>query len=68
MRLVCSQSVSHKKFIRESYDAQGHKVNVEVVDEYGRLVGDVLDLYTGDVHYSFFCLDCGKPALEVNGL
>lgn len=67
MRLVCPQNDSHAKFLRESYDAQGNKVNVEVVDDYGRLVGDALDLYTGDVRYSFFCLECGQPALEVNG-
>jgi uncharacterized tellurite resistance protein B-like protein len=65
MRLVCHQNVSHKKFFRESYDAQGNKVNVEVVDEYGRFVGD-LDLYTGDFQYRFKCLECGSPALEVN--
>ena len=68
MRLVCPQNDSHIKFLRESYDAQGHKVNVEVVDEYARLVGDSLDLYTGDVRYKFFCLECEEPALEVNGV
>jgi hypothetical protein len=35
MRLVCHQNVSHKRFLRESYDAQGNKVNVEVVEETG---------------------------------
>ena len=67
MRLVCPQNDSHIKFLRESYDTQGNKVNVEVVDEVGRFVGDVLDLYTGDVQYRFFCLECGEPAQEVNG-
>lgn len=67
MRLICPQNDSHTKFFRESYDAQGNKVNLEVVDGYGRLVGDPLDLYTGDVRYSFFCLECGAAALEVNG-
>ena len=66
MRLVCPQNVSHKKFLRESYDAQGIKVNVEVVDEYGRVMIDQLDLYTGDVYYRFECLECGSPASEVN--
>jgi len=66
MRLVCPQNVSHTKFFRESYDDQGNKVNTELVDEYGRLVGDTLDLYTGDVQYRFGCLDCGAQALEVN--
>jgi hypothetical protein len=66
MRLVCPQNVNHKTFLRESYDAQGNKLNVEVVDEYGRFVGDPLDLYTGDVQYRFACLDCGSPAREVN--
>ncbi len=66
MRLVCHQNGSHKKFFRESYDAQGNKVNVEVVDEYGRFLGDQLDLYTGDVQYRFKCLECGSPALEVD--
>jgi hypothetical protein len=66
MRLVCHQNVSHKRFLRESYDAHGNKVNVEVVDEYGRLLVDQLDLYTGDVHYRFECLECGSPASEVN--
>jgi hypothetical protein len=66
MRLVCHQNVSHKRFSRESYGTQGNKVNVEVVDEYGRFVGDQLDLYTGDVQYRFICLECGSPALEVN--
>lgn len=66
MRLVCRRQVSHKMFLRKSYDARGNKVNAEVVDEYGRFVGDQLDLYTGDVQYDFECLECGAPALEVN--
>ena len=64
MRLACQQNVSHKKFLRESYDVQGNKVNVEIVDEYGRFVGEQLDLYTGDVTYRFACLECGSPVLE----
>jgi hypothetical protein len=68
MRLVCPQNGNHTKFSRESYDTQGNKVNVEVVDEYGRFVGDQLDLYTGDVQYRFKCLECGSPALEVNDI
>ena len=43
-------------------------MNREVVDEYGRLEGDQLDLYTGDVHYRFKCLECGAAAAEVNDL
>jgi hypothetical protein len=68
MRLVCSQNVNHTQFLRESRDARGNIVNTEIVDEYGRLVGDRLDLYTGDVHYLFKCLECGSPASEVNSL
>ncbi|MEJ2070737.1 MAG: hypothetical protein P8X65_01785 [Syntrophobacterales bacterium] len=68
MRLVCFQNVSHKKFSREAYDAQGNRLNIEIVDEYGRLVGDPLDLYTGDVYYRFACLECGSPAKELNDL
>ena len=66
MRLVCPQNVSHQKFSREASDAQGKRLNIEVVDEYGRMVGDPLDLYTGDVYYRFECLECGLPAKEVN--
>ncbi len=66
MGLVCRQDASHTQFLRESYDAQGNRVNTEIVDEHGRLVGDQLDLYTGDVHYRFKCLECGSPALEMN--
>jgi len=67
MRLICPRNDIHTRFLRASYDAKGNKVNVEVVDEVGRLVGDALDLYTGDVRYKFFCLECGEPAREVNG-
>lgn len=66
MRLVCHQNASHKKFLRESFDSQGNKVNVELVDEFGRFVGNQLDLYTGDVQYRFACLECGSTAAEVN--
>lgn len=66
MLLVCRQDGSHTQFLRESHDAQGNKVNTEIVDEHGRLVGDQLDLYSGEVQYSFRCLECGSPALEVN--
>lgn len=66
MRLVCPQNAGHLRFLRESYDARGDKVNSEIVDEYGRLVGDRLDLYTGDVRYRFSCLECGASALEHN--
>jgi hypothetical protein len=65
MRLVCPQNRSHKRFLRESYDVQGNKVNVEVIDEYARLVGDPLDLYSGDIRYLFECIECGSPALEI---
>ncbi len=68
MPLVCPQDASHKSFLRESYDAQGTRVNTEIVDEYCRLAGDQLDLYTGDVHYRFSCLECGSPASEVNNI
>jgi len=68
MRLICPRAADHKKFLRESYDARGNKVNREVVDDYGRLEGDQLDLYTGDVSYRFECLECGSAATEVNDL
>ena len=68
MRLICPRAAGHKKFLRESYDARGNKVNREIVDDYGRLEGDQLDLYTGDVHYRFECLECGSAAAEVNDL
>lgn len=68
MRLVCPQNANHKKFLRESFDSQGDKVNAELVDEYGRFLGNQLDLYTGDVRYRFACLECGSPAAEVDDL
>lgn len=68
MPLVCPQNTSHKSFLRESYDARGTRVNTEIVDEHGRLAGDQLDLYTGDVRYRFSCLECGLPASEVNAI
>jgi hypothetical protein len=49
MWLVCPQNVSHTKFFRVSYDAQGNKGNVELVDEYGRFVSAQLNFYTGEV-------------------
>ncbi|MEW6387702.1 MAG: hypothetical protein AB1491_09340 [Thermodesulfobacteriota bacterium] len=66
MKLKCPKHPEHKKFLRESYDVQGHRVNVELVDEYGRFPGDLLDLYTGDVTYRYFCVDCQAPAWEEN--
>ena len=51
MKLTCPQDDTHKEFRRESYDSKGNRVNVEITDEYGRLIGDPLDLYTGDVWY-----------------
>ncbi|MGD8687343.1 MAG: hypothetical protein PVH15_11270 [Syntrophobacterales bacterium] len=41
-------------------------VNIEPVDEYGRFLGDQLDLYTGNVSYKYVCSDCGETALEMN--
>ena len=67
MKLVCPKNDNHKKFLRESYDRKGNKVNVEIVDEYGRFIGDQLDLYTGDVRYKYFCLECKATAREENG-
>ncbi len=40
--------------------------NIRVMDEYGRLVGDQLDLYTEDVQYFFECLECGLSAFVSN--
>jgi hypothetical protein len=62
MKLVCPQNGLHQKFLRESYDDRGQRVNTEVVDEYGRL-----DLNTGDVRYRYLCLECGAPAREETG-
>jgi hypothetical protein len=64
MKLVCPQNQDHKTFVRESYDSKGHRVNLEIVDEYGRFVGDQLDLYTGDVTYTYVCYHCGAVATE----
>ena len=64
MKLRCPQNRDHKQFFRESYDANGHKVNIEVVDEYGRFIGDQLDLYTGDVKYKYLCITCKAIAKE----
>ena len=64
MKLRCPQNRDHRQFLRESYDANGHRVNIEVVDEYGRLIGDQLDLYTGDVTYKYLCLACRVVAKE----
>lgn len=66
MKLVCPNSSSHKVFIRQSHDYQGTKVNVELVDEYGRFLGDPLDLYTGNVTYDYICADCGAAAKEMD--
>ena len=64
MKLECPQNNNHKQFIRESYDTGGNRVNIEVVDEYGRFIGDQLDLYTGDVRYEYFCLECKASVKE----
>ena len=64
MKLICPQNTAHKEFRRESYDDRGNKVNVEIIDEYGRFIGDPLDLYTGDVRYQYFCVKCGATAIE----
>lgn len=64
MKLVCPQDQDHRRFLRESYDHRGRQVNVEMVDAYGRFIGDRLDLYTGDVTYRYFCLECNVPAAE----
>ncbi|MGD2149241.1 MAG: hypothetical protein PVJ20_13995 [Desulfobacterales bacterium] len=64
MKLKCPQNNNHKQFIRESYDTRGNRVNIEVVDEYGRFMGEQLDLYTGDVRYEYFCLQCKVPVKE----
>ena len=67
MRLKCPRNSSHKEFRRESYDNKDVRVNVEIVDEYGRFFGDPLDLYTGDVRYRYWCAKCGAEALEEKG-
>ena len=66
MKLTCPQNSTHKEFRRESYDSKGNRVNVEIIDEYGRLIGDPLDLYTGDVRYQYFCVKCDATAREGN--
>ena len=64
MKLRCPRNINHKQFIRESYDTGGNRVNIEVVDEYGRFIDDQLDLYTGDVRYEYTCLECKAPDKE----
>jgi hypothetical protein len=66
MKLICPRSGDHKLFLRESYDDKGTKVNVELVDEYGRFLSDQLDLYTGNVRYKYICADCQENAIEVD--
>ncbi len=66
MKLVCPQSRDHKNFLRESYDSRGNLLNLEIVDEFGRFLGDWLDLYTGDVSYRYLCAECRQEAMEVN--
>jgi hypothetical protein len=39
---------------------------IEVVDEYGRLVGDRVHWYTEDVQYFIECLECGLSAFVSN--
>ncbi len=66
MKLYCpSANPEHKLFRRESCDVHGSKLNEEIVDEFGRFVGDPLDLYTGDVTYRFFCVECNKEAVII---
>jgi hypothetical protein len=67
MKLTCPQDSTHKEFRRESYDSKGNRVNVEILDEYGRFIGNPLDLYTGDVRYQYFCAKCDLTAIEENG-
>ena len=64
MKLKCPKNINHKQFIRKSYDTRGNRVNIEVVDEYGRFIGNQLDLYTGDVRYEYICLECKAPIKE----
>lgn len=64
MKLTCPNSTSHKTFLRESYDKAGKKVNVELMDEYARFIGDPLDLYSGDFTYRFLCAECREEAHE----
>ena len=66
MKLICPKNDEHKLFLRESYDDKGVKVNVELVDNYGRFLGDQLDLYTGSVIYKYICSDCQETAMEID--
>jgi hypothetical protein len=66
MKLICPRNADHKLFLRESYDDKGTKVNVELVDEYGRFLSDQLDLYTGNVGYKYICADCQEKAIEID--
>jgi hypothetical protein len=66
VKLICPKNGGHKLFLRESYDDKGAKINVELVDEYGRFLDDQLDLYTGNVIYKYICADCEETALEVD--
>jgi hypothetical protein len=66
VKLICPKSCEHKLFLRESYDDKGAKVNVELVDEYGRFLTDQLDLYTGNVRYRYICSDCEETAKEID--
>ena len=63
MKLICPKNGEHKLFLRESYDEYGAKVNVELVDDYGRFLSDQLDLYTGNVRYKYICSDCAETAM-----
>ena len=58
MKLICPKNGEHKLSLRQSYDDTGAKVNVELVDGYGRFLGDQLDRYTGNVRYKYICSDC----------
>lgn len=66
MKLICPKNSEHKLFLRESYDDKGAKVNVELVDDYGRFLGDQLDLYAGNVRYRYICSDCEEIAMETD--
>jgi hypothetical protein len=66
VKLICPKNDEHKLFLRESYNDKGAKVNVELVDDYGRLLSDQLDLYTGNVRYKYMCSDCAETAMEID--
>jgi hypothetical protein len=66
VKLLCPKNDEHKIFLRESYDDKGAKVNVELVDNYGRFLHDQLDLYTGSVRYKYICSDCQETAMEID--